>query len=477
MKPLNSDRQAGACARWWPLAAVALLTACARIPTLPQSTQPLDGKAAGVQASSSLPEPASAWWTAFCAPELNALIERALRESPTLAAAEARLRRAAAAAEAVGAAELPQTGLGLDAMRQRYTEHGLVPKPVAGSTRSTATLQMGASYEFDFVGRNKAALEAALGRQQAAAADTDVARLLLAAQLTRSYIGLARVLAQTELLDAQIGQHRQLLGLMAQRRAAGLDGAQAQGQAELPLLDLQRQRQQLDEQAAVLRHQLAALSVQPAAALATLKPGLPQALPLDAAGEPGLDLLGRRPDVRAARRLVEAGLHQVDEARAQFYPNVSLTAFAGFNAIGLDRLLEAGSRQYGIGPALRLPLFDSGRLRAQLRGASADADAAVTQYNSVLLDAVRDANDQLLALRSLHAQQPQQAQLLVQARALQALAEQRQSAGLGNRMSVLHAQLQTTQQQRQDVELRAQLLTAQAGLLRSLGGGFTDAGR
>ncbi|MBA4341922.1 MAG: RND transporter [Methylibium sp.] len=476
MKPLNHERQAGACARWWPLAAVALLTACARIPTLPPGAAPMDGKAAGVQASSSLTEPASAWWTAFGAAQLDALIERALNESPSLAAAEARLRRASAAAEAAGAAELPQAGLGVDAMRQRYTENGLVPKPVAGSTRSTATLQIGASYEFDFVGRNKAALEAALGRQQAAAADADAARLLLATQMTRSYIGLARVLAQTEFLDAQIGQRQQLLGLMAQRRAAGLDGAQEQGQAELPLLELQRQRQQLDEQAGLLRNQLAALSAQPVAALATLKPRLPQALPLDAAGEPGLDLLGRRPDVRAARRLVEAGLHQVDEARAQFYPNVSLTAFAGFNAIGLDRLLEAGSRQYGIGPALRLPLFDSGRLRAQLRGASSDADAAVAQYNSVLLEAVRDARDQLLALRSLQAQQPQQAQALAQSRALEALAEQRHAAGLGNRMGVLNAQFQTTQQQRQDVELRAQLLTAQAGLLRSLGGGFSDAG-
>ena len=109
----------------------------------------------------------------------------------------------------------------------------------------------------------------------------------------------------------------------------------------------------------------------------------------------------RRPDLAAARWRVEAATRGVDVARAQFYPNVNLTAFIGLSSIGLDRLIEADSRQFGVGPAIRLPIFDSGALRANLRGRTAELDAAIEGYNSALLESVRDAADQLSSLQSV----------------------------------------------------------------------------
>lgn len=461
-------------------AAAVLLAACAPIPQLKQALQPMQPQAAGLQsersAAADLLADGSDWWKALKSPALDALIEQALQASPSLDAAQARLARAAAGVEAAGAAERPTIGVGVDVARQRYTEHGLYPAPLAGSVRNTGNVQLGLSHEFDFFGRQQAALSSAVGRQRAAQADAAAARLLLSSRIASVYLELARSQAQARLLDQQLAQREQLQALMRQRAEAGLDSGVEPRQTELPLLDLKRQRLQLDEQAGLLRHQLAALSVQPAAALAGLFAELPAALRLDASDEagPGLDLLGRRPDVVAARWLVEANAQQVKEARAQFYPNVSLSAFVGFNAIGLDRVLEAGSRQYSVAPALRLPLFDTGRLRAQLKGAAADADAAVASYNAVLLDAVRDASDQWLSLRSLQAQKNQQQAQLTQTQSLQGLAEQRESAGITGKLSVLNAQLQTLQQQRLILDLQAQTLQAQVGLMRSLGGGWTD---
>lgn len=451
----------------------ALLGACAQIPELPKAAAPLPAQQLG------LSEPTgqafdSRWWSAFKDTQLDALVDRALAESPSLALAQSRITKAAALVEAAGAADMPVMGVGLDASRQRYTEHGLIPRPIAGTIRTTATLQAAISYEWDFFGKHAAALNAALGQHKASQADMAAARLVLATQVSRAYLQLAQVQAQAELVDRMTGERQAALALVRQRSQAGLDGAQELRTAELPLPELRRQRLVLNEQATLLRHQLAALTVQAPQALDSLQAQLPAAQPWPAEVAPGLDLLGRRPELVAARWRAEAATQQVKEARAQFYPNVSLSAFAGFSSIGLDNLVNAGSRQYGFGPSLRLPIFDTGRLRAQLKGSAAEADAAVASYNAALLEAVRDASDQYTGLQSLRAQTAEQAEALAQSQKLLDLAQQRREAGLGSQLAVLNARLSVLQQEGQALDLRAQALTHQVNLARSLGGGWND---
>ena len=454
-------------------AALLLIGGCAPIPVLPKPAAAVSAEQAGLNASRSQ-ELKADWWTAFNDPQLDALITRALAESPSLAAARARIARAAAATDNAGASDKPIIGAGFDATRQRYTERGIYPPPIAGSVRTTANLQVGISYEWDFFGRHQAELAAALGAQQAAEAEGAAAKLMLSSSVARSYLALARVLAQAELVKQQLAAREQAYALVRQRVAAGLDNGQDERTAETPLPDLKRQGLMLDEQASLLRHQLAALSAQPAAALARLAPAMPDVLLLQTDNSLGLDLLGRRPDVVAARWRVEAATQQISAARSQFYPNVTLSAFAGFNALGLDQLLKAGSQQYGFGPSLRLPLFDTGRLRAQLKGSAAEADAAVAAYNAAVFDAVRDASDQATTLNSLQSQNPQQQALLANAEASLALVQSRFDAGLGNRLAVLSARNAVLAQQRQSLDLRSLTLDSQVSLMRALGGGFAD---
>src|SRR5262249_3787425 len=120
-------------------------------------------------------------------------------------------------------------------------------------------------------------------------------------------------------------------------------------------------------------------------------------------------LLGRRPDIVAQRWRVEAAGKNIDVAKAQFYPDVSLLAFVGFQSIGLPGFLSAASRTLGVGPAVTLPIFDGGRLRGNLAGSNADYDIAVEQYNQALVDGLRDVVDQLTSFRSLDEQRKQQA--------------------------------------------------------------------
>jgi NodT family efflux transporter outer membrane factor (OMF) lipoprotein len=456
------------------LLALAVLAACAPIPKLPSPAQPLDGAALGLDVAATTPaELRSDWWTAYQDPQLDALMARALAQHPSLAQARARLAQAGAAVENAEAADRPAASLSLDATRQRYTEHGLVPAAVAGSIRTNATLQAGISYDWDFFGRHQAALQAALGTQKAAEAEAAAAGLKLSAAITQAYLALARVGAQRELLQDQQQRSEQSAALVRERVAAGLDAQPALRNAETPLPELRRQALVLDSQASQLRHQLAALSAQPMDALATLSPRLPQALALNV-DQLGVDLLGRRPELVAARWRVEAASRELVVARSQFYPNVSLSAFAGFNSLGLDKLLNAGSRQYGFGPSLRLPIFDSGRLRAQLKSSAAEADAAVAAYNGALLEALRDATDQLSNLQSLQRQASEQAAALGHVQASRDLARQRYDAGLGNYLAVLSAEQALLTQRRQLLDLQGLDLDAQVALMRSLGGGWSE---
>ena len=184
------------------------------------------------------------------------------------------------------------------------------------------------------------------------------------------------------------------------------------------------------------------------------------------------DLLGRRADIAAARWRVQASSSDVANAKTQFYPNINLVAFAGFSSIGLGRLLDSGSQQWGVGPALRLPIFDAGRLRANLKAKSADVDAAIESYNATVIEAMRDVADQSQGLQATARQQREQAQALHAAEGAYAIAERRWRAGLATYLQVLATESAVLTQRRQQVDLAAQAYSSQIALAQAMGGGW-----
>ncbi|SEL06844.1 efflux transporter, outer membrane factor (OMF) lipoprotein, NodT family [Roseateles sp. YR242] len=455
-----------------------VLAACAPIPKLAEPGQALDGDVAARQLGLTAGQGQTVdqqWWKSFGDAQLDALVDQAMAQSPSLALARARIARAAAMTENAQANERPNASLEASVTRQRITENGIYPAPLAGSVRTFGNVQAGLSYEWDFFGRHEAELKAALGQQRAAEADAAAARLSVANAVTKAYVALARSQAQSRLLDDQVALRQQGFDLVRQRSSAGLDNSQELRQAEAPLPDLQRQQLVLREQQTLLRNQIAALTGQGPSGAAQLNATLPRVL--DWQQEPNLDLLGRRPDLAAARARVEASAQDVRAARTHFYPSVNLSAFVGLNAIGLDELFKGSSRQFGAGPALNLPLFDAGHLRASLRGSAAEQDAAIASYNGAVLDAVRDASDQFATLQSLRQQQAQQDALVANAESQYSLASQRFKAGLVNRLAVLNAEQSRVTQQRGQLDLQAQTVDAQINLIRALGGGYAEPGR
>ncbi|MFZ4481445.1 MAG: efflux transporter outer membrane subunit [Rhodoferax sp.] len=454
------------------LAALLLAACAAPVDIQPQATL-RDAPSLGLKAEQ---DPAAAidarWWREFGDAQLDRLVDEALRGNPSLGVAQARLLRARAGADMADAASGPQVNLGIDMLRQKFTATGMVPPPLGGAIYDTGTAQFTGSWELDFFGKNRAALDAALGNARAAQADADAARTLLASSVARSYFQLLRLNEQMAIVRRLLAQREQVLRLVKERVEAGLDTRLELRQSEGTLPEARQQIEALQEQISLTQHAIGALLGRPEAALnlvvtaqAALKDSTP-AMTVPA------DLLGRRADIAAARWRVEAATQDVGNARSQFYPNINLVAFAGVSSIGLDRMLGAGSEQWGLGPALRLPIFDGGRLRANLRARSADLDAAIESYNAAVIDAVRDVLDQLASAQSIRRQQAEQRAAMALAENAYSIAQQRHQAGLVNLISVLNAETALLAQRRQNVDLAARALDSRVALLRALGGGY-----
>ncbi len=457
------------------IAAAALLAGCASTDGVAPSSHNLLTPTQVGAATVDTTWPQSQWWADWNDPQLARLIDTALARQPSLQTVQARLTQAQAAVDVAGAVQLPQVNGSLDLTDQRFTKNGLVPPPLAGAIRWNNSAQISASWELDLFGRQRAALSSAVGQLRAVEAESQAARVLLAGNVAVAYVNLARLVEARAISQQALAQREQVLALVRQRIAAGLDTNVELRQAEGFIAQTQVEIEALDEAMKRGHHALAELTGQGPDALGELAPQLANvksaALP---AGLPA-DLLGRRADLVAQRWRVEAALKDVDVARAQFYPNVNLVAFVGLSSIGLDRFVQSGSQTYGAGPAVRLPIFEGGRLRANLSARNADVDVAIDGYNAALLRALREVADEVTSLQSLERAQQSQDQALKSAESAFDLALQRYQSGLGNFLVVLTAETNVLAQRRAASDLKARHLSAEAALARALGGGYQGA--
>lgn len=460
------------------LALSGVLAACA-VPPAPRAASPLKtGEALGdVQGLSgdAADFPADRWWTAYGDAGLDALIEEALAKSPDMALAAARIRAADAASERAGGTLLPTLTVdgAVGGNKQSYNlgiPAQFVPKGVIETGKLSATLGL----NLDLWGRNRAALAAARGEAQAARVDAAQARLILASGIALSWGNLAQLTASRDLalrsVDALSGIER----LTGERVRAGIDN---RADHELAIA-----RRAGAEQALAALNELIALERNRLAALIGAGPDRAERLPVPApdlsrtAGVPAnlaANLLGRRPDIIAARLRAEAAAARVTSARRAFYPDINLAAVAGLQSLGLDQLFASGSTFANFGPAISLPIFDGARLTSNYNAAEAGFDEAVARYDQTLLGALREVADVLDSRRAL-------AERLLAARtaarsATEAarLARLRHGQGIANLLQVLNAEDAALANQRALAELKARAFLLDVTLVRALGGGFT----
>lgn len=458
-----------------------LLSACASFQAIDPATRPIDRIDIPAPASGeawNAEWPADNWWTMYGDPQLNRLIERALDASPTLASAQARIARAQAAANLVHANDRPQVNGALDVTYGRQSENYLIPKPPLGKggeyvSQGQAAISFG--MDLDLWGRNAALIRAAGEQLKAAEFDRAAARLALTTSIARAYAQLAGQFDLQDVLLATLKQRQDIRRLINQRVANGLDTQVEVKQAETNEAALRIELEQLATTMKVTRLQLAALSGDmPAAADKIERPVMRSAAPQLPATLP-LDLLGRRPELAAQRARIAASIGEADAAKAQFYPNINLNALIGFQSIGLGQLFDAGSLINSVGPAIRLPIFDAGRLRANYAGKASDIDAAIAQYNQSVLSAAQDVAEQLARVSDLKREEAVTQEALRAAEEAHRLAMLRYRGGLSPYLTVLTVETQLLAQRRAMATLRSRRDDLQISLLRALGGGFDEA--
>lgn len=420
--------------------------------------------------------PVQDWWRAYGDPQLDRLVDTARAASPTIAGALARVRQAAALEGLAASALAPQANASVRSMRQRYSENGSVPKPLAGSWQWVNDAGLNLGYEVDFWGKNAAAVTAAAGRVNAREAEAQAARLAVSTAVVQAYLRLDHLYAQRDLAEQELRQRSRILELVQQRVSAQLDSKAELKQAEIGVPAARGLIAALDEALALTRGQIVALAGKGQDGAADIaRPQLRMQRPVGAPPDIPAALLGRRPELVALRWQVEAASGEIDVARAQFYPTVNLSVSGGLASLGFDRLVQGGSRSFAAGPLITLPLLDGGRLRSNLAARNAEFDIAVESYNGAVIEALRDVTAQLTSLRWLGDRVREQEQALGAAEEAYELAEQRYRAGLGNFVQVLIAETQVVTQRRAQAELDARAHELDVNLVRALGGGYQAA--
>lgn len=463
--------------RWLVLPLFLSLVACAQ---LPAGDVPTPLKAGSDWASSqSLAAPVRQWpqqhwWQAYGDVQLDGLISEALGTAPSLRVAAARLQRADAGLQSRDAASGPQLLANASASSAKQSYNYLTPRSMSPQGwNDYGRISLDFSWELDFWGRNRAAVAAARSELEATAADAAQAGLLLASSISSAYAELARLHAARDTAAAALEVRSKTARLFQERYANGLETLGSVRGAEARLAAAEGELLAADESIALQRNTLAALlGAGPDRGLRITRPSIR----LDQApGLPGslaLDLLGRRPDVVAARWRAEAAVKQVEVARAGFYPNVNLSAWVGVQALGLDKLFSSGSDIGSVGPAISLPVFDSGRLQAQYRGRQADYEEAVANYEATVTQALREVADAALSQRSLQPRLERGEQAFAAAQQAWQVARNRYDGGLSNYLDVLSAEDSMLGSLRALSDLQSRAFSLDVALIRALGGGY-----
>lgn len=473
------------------------LSACVATPDL--GRQPTLRSVDDVAASESLGgEAASAWpvdgwWKAYGDPQLDQLMEEGLRASPDMAAAAARFRQATAAAREAGAALLPSADLEASAAATRQSYNMGLPKDfVPQGWLGTGRIALDAAFDLDLWGKNRAALAAATSEAEAARIDARQAQLALTTALADAYAELARLYDQHDIQQRTLEIRSASQKLVSQRQRNGLETRGNVRQADATVSSARAQLAALDQSIAVRQHQIAALiGAGPDRGLSIQRPRLEN---LAARGLPAditTNLVARRPDIAAALARAEAAAKRVKVARADFYPAIRLSALIGIQSLGYntdsnflaptstgprpftDTLFSKDSLFGSVGPAISLPIFHGGAIRARYRGARGAYDEAVAIYDKTVIGAYQEVADAVTGRRNMERRLAAAREALTASEEAYAIARKRYDGGLFTFLDVLNVEDQMLATRQSLAELEASAFTIDIALIRALGGGFT----
>ncbi|SNY92141.1 efflux transporter, outer membrane factor (OMF) lipoprotein, NodT family [Cohaesibacter sp. ES.047] len=418
--------------------------------------------------------PSDHWWRVYGDAQLSELMEEGLLGANDMRIAAARLKLARAKTGMTKSSLLPFVNAQATAKQEHQSYNYLMDEafvPKGWNDAGIASLNF--NWEIDFWGKNRSALAAAKGEQQAAEAEAAAARLAISSGIAGTYAKIAALYASRDAAINALRVRKSTVKLIQSRFDQALENESALERVKSSEQSTRARLAAIDEEIGLARNQMAALlgkgpdrgqSIKRPKVRGGRYSGLPKNLPLD--------LIGRRPDVVAARLRAEAALSRIDEAKASFYPNVNLVAMIGKQSLGLDLLTRTNSTLGSVGPAVSLPILDGGRLRSSYRMARASHDLSVATYDQTLVQALKDVADAVVSKRQLRKRLYATQKSAEAARKAHDLVKQRYNGGLATYLEVLAAEDAMIGARSATAALRARSFALDVQMVRALGGGF-----
>lgn len=416
------------------------------------------------------------WWNQFNDPTLTSLIEQAIQTSPTLAQAEENLRKAYQVAKQTRSALFPEIYLDGDSNWQHLARDGFFRAfaPVVPAMVNDIHLGFSYYYEFDFWGKNRNLFRAALDQASAMAAERMQAELILTTSIAYTYVQTQFLMRKKQLLEQVEANDEAIQSLRALREKNALDSAITYLQSESGTLDAKAPIIEIDEEIQVQTHKIKALAGMGQDADFPIYPQ-PVCQPLPEIPENiGLNLLGRRPDLLAQKWRVEAAARQIGAAKTDFYPNINIAGVLGLESIFWSTIFQKKNYSGNMDPAISLPIFTAGRIKAHLKEKVAEFNAAVFDYNDLILKAAQEIADTLTSIRRLNQEVAVRKESLAVAEKQALLTAKRVEHALDDRIALLRRENEVLNAEITLVELEYGKILASIELIRNLGGGYCD---
>jgi NodT family efflux transporter outer membrane factor (OMF) lipoprotein len=419
--------------------------------------------------------PESNWWTIFQSDPLNRLISEALMQSPTIQGIEKRVESAKQTAKVARSKLFPLIFFDAEESWELLSHHGLYRAfnphlPISGYL---VDLTLSFTYEFDFWGKNRNLFLAALGENKAQEAESAEVQLIVTTSLAQSYFALKTNLLRENLYEQLLQAREEIFKLQNLLQEKALLSKLHPLLSEENLLEAEKWLLSIKNEIETDRHLINILRGQSPDAPLELDQEISSPLKyLPLPSNLSLDLLARRPDLMAQIWRVEVLAHEVGAAKADFYPDINLTAFLGLESTRYHFLLNSHSKRAALQPAIHLPIFTAGAIRANIRAKKAQFDAAVNDYNNLLLRSAQEVADLLILAQTIYQQKEDQEQIVEAAEQRFELTDLRQQKGLDDMLSWYFAKEEWIFKQLEDVSLLYSQYLATIKLIKALGGGY-----
>jgi len=412
------------------------------------------------------------WWKQFNDPQLDLLVDEALRSSDNLKLAVANVALARATLGLSTAERYPDIYAEASAYRQRTSAESL--SPFGGVIYNTFGLSATIGYEFDFWGKFKNAEEAAWSQLVASEADKETLRMSLISGVAELYITQIALVQKVRLLEETVDAYRQSYEYRQREYRHGVideltvEQSNALYESARVTLASTREAKALNESA------LALLIGYDPKRLFETSISAPLTLPAALSIPEGIDshLLERRPDIRASEERLRAANATIGVAKADYFPAISLTGTLGVQSIDLENLLQSSARTWGVGPSLSVPLLDFGRVKSGVESAEAQKEAAQISYAKTVKNAFKEVYDALKRIEYTKAQIAANRNAVQALEKVLVLSEKRFDNGYGSYLDVLVAKRSLLNSRTALIDLDAAQITNQIVLYKALGGGW-----